>query len=98
MVLVVLRLVVLFTLFMILIYLLRRAFSARSLPKRDTSDPYSVLGISRSASEAEIKEAYHRELAKYHPDKVAHLGDDLQQLSRAKTLEIMEAYRSLNRR
>eukprot|EP00899_Mesostigma_viride_P009350 jgi/Mesvir1/18416/Mv14286-RA.1 len=32
-------------------------------------DPYEVLGVSPSASEQEIKQAYRRKSLKYHPDK-----------------------------
>lgn len=34
-------------------------------------DPYSVLGLSKSATDAEIKAAYRRLAKKYHPDRNA---------------------------
>ena len=58
-------------------------------------DPYDVLGIRKGATRDEIKAAYRREIARYHPDKVAQLGPELQELANAKSKQINEAYRVL---
>lgn len=58
-------------------------------------DPYEVLGIARSASRADIQAAYRARMREYHPDKVAHLGEELQKLAHHKALEIQQAYREL---
>ena len=50
-------------------------------------DYYEVLGVSKSASEDEIKKAFRKLAVKYHPDKQG--GDE------AKFKEINEAYEVL---
>jgi DnaJ-domain-containing protein 1 len=60
-----------------------------------TFDPYAVLGVSPSASPEEIRAAYRREMVNYHPDKVAHLGGEHQDLAKAKAQEINRAYEEL---
>ncbi len=61
-------------------------------------DPYTLLGVSPGASAAEIKAAYKRAVALYHPDKVAHLGKEFQELAHKKLLAIHEAYHALQSR
>lgn len=41
-----------------------------ALKRSKTKDYYKILGISREATESEIKKAYRKESLKHHPDKV----------------------------
>ncbi|MAJ61865.1 MAG: hypothetical protein CBC48_19240 [bacterium TMED88] len=60
-------------------------------------DPYTVLGIDRSASDKEIQSAYRARMQEYHPDKVSHLGEELQRVAHDKSQEIQLAYRQLKK-
>ena len=60
-------------------------------------DPYRVLALSRTASKAETRAAYRALIAKYHPDKVMHLGQEFQDIATNKTQEIIRAYEMLTR-
>lgn len=58
-------------------------------------DPYEVLGVSRAASDGEIKKAYHALVKKYHPDN--YVNNPLADLASEKMKEINEAYDSITR-
>ena len=68
-------------------------FSEDSAQKQ--RDPYRVLGIDRSASIEEIKHAYRELAAKYHPDKLEHLGEEFRVLAETRFKEIQQAYQEL---
>jgi hypothetical protein len=50
------------------------------------------LGLTRPFTTSEIKERFQTLVAFYHPDTVAHLGPEQQQVAAQKTREILEAY------
>jgi uncharacterized membrane protein YkvA (DUF1232 family) len=54
--------------------------------------PWQVLHIAPGASPEQIHAAYIQQLLKYHPDRVAHLGEEFQRLAHRKTLAITHAY------
>lgn len=51
---------------------------------------YDILGISKTATEAEIKKAYKKKAMEHHPDRNIH-----DTKSEAKFKEINEAYQTL---
>lgn len=57
--------------------------------------PHEVLGIPPGASMKEIHAAYRKLVQQYHPDKVSHLGEELQETARRKFIEIQAAYEAL---
>ena len=56
---------------------------------------YELLGIASTAAGEEIKSAFRREIARYHPDKVQHLGQEFQEIAATRAAELTEAYRIL---
>ena len=60
-------------------------------------DPYSILGVSKNATDDEIKNAYRELARKYHPDN--YTDNPLSDLAGEKMKEINEAYDAImNRR
>jgi len=55
-------------------------------------DPYTVLGIERSAGEREIKRAYRKLMSQHHPDKLGDVPDELKRRAEDRAREINAAY------
>ncbi|MEF9933118.1 MAG: molecular chaperone DnaJ [Cetobacterium sp.] len=59
-------------------------------------DFYEMLGVSKDASESEIKKAYRKAAMKYHPDKFSNATEKETKEAEAKFKEINEAYQVLS--
>ena len=57
-------------------------------------EAYAVLGITNSASSAEVKKAYRRQMNEHHPDKLVSKGmpEEMVKMATEKTQEIKAAY------
>ena len=60
-------------------------------------DPYTILGVTRSADLEEIRHRYKEKLLQYHPDRVQHLGPEFEAMAEGRTKEITEAYQQILR-
>ncbi len=74
----------------------------RVTPRAQSADgapwnPHAVLGVPPGASPDLVIHAYRERLKEYHPDRVAGLGPELQELAHRKTLDIQRAYDELTR-
>ncbi|MDO4648760.1 MAG: J domain-containing protein [Eubacteriales bacterium] len=57
------------------------------------TDPYSILGISRNASDDDVKKAYRKLSRKYHPD--ANVNNPNRAQAEEKFKEVQQAYEQI---
>ena len=68
---------------------------AQFIPSNDSN--YRILEISPDATDEEVKKAYRKMAIKYHPDKVATLGEDVQKAAEEKFKAVSKAYEEICR-
>ena len=69
--------------------------SIKAIFVKSTKSAYLILGIDSSVTNDEVKKAYRKMAKKYHPDKVAHLGEELQELAEEKFKAVNKAYKDI---
>ena len=79
----------------------RARLAGPAAPRRTTRsgwDPYAVLGVRAGVTPDELTRAYRAQMKKYHPDRVADLPAEFQDLAHQKAIEIQRAYAELGGR
>ncbi len=66
--------------------------SIKAMFVKDTDAAYKVLQITPDATNDEIKKAYREMAKKYHPDRVANLGEDIRKAAEEKFRKVNDAY------
>lgn len=66
----------------------------RAPSKPALDDAYAALGVTPSATDAQVKQAYRRLISQNHPDKLAGKGlpESMRQMAEERTREINTAY------
>ncbi|MND04441.1 Chaperone protein DnaJ [compost metagenome] len=64
---------------------------------RDVNSDYKVLGLESNATDDEIKKAYRQMAIKFHPDKVAQMGEEFQKGAKEKFQKIQDAYEAIKK-
>ena len=71
--------------------------SIKAMFVKDVDSAYKILEVSKNASDEEIKKAYHKMAIKYHPDKVAHLGEEVRRAATEKFQKVNGAYEEIKK-
>ena len=71
--------------------------SIKSMFVDDTDAAYKILEIDTNASDEDLKKAYRKMANKFHPDKVAYLGDEIKKAAGEKFRKVKNAYDSIKK-
>lgn len=72
--------------------------SLKAMYYRDAHSDYKILEIEESASDEEVKKAYRKMAIKFHPDKVAQEGPEVQKAATEKFKRMQEAYENIKKK
>ncbi|MFH1682096.1 MAG: molecular chaperone DjiA [Candidatus Eisenbacteria bacterium] len=65
--------------------------------RTDADRAYEILGASPDEPPGAVKRKYRDLVKKYHPDRVAHLGEEFRELAAEKFRTIQEAYDTISK-
>jgi DnaJ like chaperone protein len=71
--------------------------SVKNMFYRNTDSDYIVLEITSAATDEEVKKAYRQMAVKYHPDKVAQMGEEFQKGAKEKFQSIQDSYDAIKK-
>lgn len=72
--------------------------SIKAMHYRDVDSDYKILEVDANASDEEVKKAYRRMAVKFHPDKVADLGEEAQKIAKERFQKVQDAWEAIKKR
>ena len=63
----------------------------------DLDSAYRILGVTKEATNEEIKKAYRKMAVENHPDKVGYMGEDIRKAAEEKFSKINQAYEQIKK-
>ena len=72
--------------------------SLKAMYYRDAQSDYKILEVNENATDEEIKKAYRQMALKFHPDKVAQEGEEVQRAATEKFKKVQEAYENIKKK
>lgn len=66
--------------------------SIKAMFIKSADSSFNILEVNATATDNEVKKAYYKMATKYHPDKVAHLGDEIKKAAEEKLQKLNGAY------
>jgi DnaJ like chaperone protein len=71
--------------------------SLKAMYFRDVNSDYAILEVKPDATDEELKKAYRKMAVKFHPDKVAAAGEEVQKAANEKFRKVQEAYENIKK-
>ncbi|HEY4799491.1 MAG TPA: TerB family tellurite resistance protein [Bacteroidia bacterium] len=72
--------------------------SIKAMYYSDAKSDYKILEVDENANDEEIKKAYRKMALKFHPDKVAQEGEEVQRAATEKFKRVQEAYENIKKK
>ena len=71
--------------------------SLKAMYFKDINSDYKILEIEANAGDEDVKKAYRKMAVKFHPDKVAALGEEVQKAAKEKFQKVQQAYENIKK-